>query len=108
MNNDEILIIIGPRYRGVSGANLIRKDKVMRKRDGKEISMDLPQGTVCGQCKSFTDCHLSGIATVNDEQCEYIPSKFALPGNESRAEVYLREYRQRYEESIYATSRPGN
>ena len=67
-----------------------------RKRDNKKYSLDLPENMTCKQCKNYGDCSLKGYAVSDDEQCAFVPSNFALLGNESKAEVHTREHKGKY------------
>ena len=62
-----------------------------RERDGKKFSLDLPPGYTCEDCREFKSCVRLGLAIPADEQCEFIPNDFALPGEESMARRLNRE-----------------
>ncbi len=69
----------------------------MNKRDHKKYSMDLPEDYTCKDCKNFSQCSMKNLVVAKNEQCEYVPSNFALPGTKSRAEEYVEEHRQKYD-----------
>ena len=49
--------------------------------------LDIPDEHVCSECKNFTACLKVRAATAKDQVCAYVPNNFAMPGEESKADV---------------------
>lgn len=74
------------------------KKRVIRKYGDNGEHLDIPNGYTCGNCKEFEHCKRNLEAVSDDQTCIWIPSKFALPGQKSQADLMMEREKIKYEQ----------
>ncbi len=68
------------------------RGRILRLRNKNQYpELDIPEEHTCSDCKNFISCVKAGAAIAKDQVCSYIPNNFALPGEESLADVSNRK-----------------